>query len=140
MGPFTPEAYGGFKYVSSITDQFTRWTAVYLLENKGCAFGLFFLFVTSTVIPFGGRIICWRADKGGKYTSEALKQHCLETGITHEFAATNTPQQNSVSEPVGRALCSMVRCLLVDSELPPKLWGAHAHYGLPLQPYVTLRA
>ena len=27
MGPFTPEAHGGFKYVSKITDQFTRWIA-----------------------------------------------------------------------------------------------------------------
>ena len=27
MGPFTPDAHGGFKYVSKITDQFARWTA-----------------------------------------------------------------------------------------------------------------
>ena len=50
MGPFTPEACGGFKYVSKIVDQFTRWTAVYLLENKSCAFDSFRLFVTSTVL------------------------------------------------------------------------------------------
>ena len=73
MGPFTSEAYGGFKYVSKITDQFIRWTAVYLLENKSCAFDSFRLVVTSTVIPCGGQVICWRADKGGEYTSEAFK-------------------------------------------------------------------
>ena len=27
MGPSTPEAHGGFKYVIKITDQFKRWTA-----------------------------------------------------------------------------------------------------------------
>ena len=91
MGPFTPEAYGSFKYVSKITDQFTRWTAVYSLENKSSTFDSFCLFVTSTAIPCGGRVIPWRADKGGEYTSEAFKQNCLETGITQEFAATNTP-------------------------------------------------
>ena len=123
MGPFTPEAYGGFKYVSKITDQSTRWTAVYLLENKSYAFDSFRLFVSSTVIPCGSRVIRWRADKGGEYTSEEFKQYCLETGITQEFAATNTPQQNGVFEHVGRTLCSTVRCLLVDSELSPKLWG-----------------
>ena len=53
MGPFTLEAYGGFKYVSKITDQFTRWTAVYLPKNRSCAFDSFRLFVTSTVIPYG---------------------------------------------------------------------------------------
>ena len=123
MGPFPPEAYRGFKYVSKITDQFTRWTAVYLLESKSCAFDSFRLFVTSTVFPCGGRVILWRADKGGECTSEAFKQYCLKTGITQEFAATNTPQQNGVPERVGRTLCCIVRCFLVDSELPPKLWG-----------------
>ena len=86
MGPFTPEAYGGFKDVSKITDQFIGWTTVYLLKNKSCAFDSFSLFVTSTVISCGGRVVCCRADKGGKYTSEAFKQYCLETGITQEFA------------------------------------------------------
>ena len=41
----------------------------------------------------------------------------------HQFTTTNTPQQNGVPECVGRTLCSMVRCLLVDSGLPPKLCG-----------------
>ena len=121
IGPFTPEVDGGFKYFSKITDQFTRWTAVYLLENKSCAFDSFRLFVTSTVIPCGGRV-SWRDEKGGEYTSEAFKQYCLETGITQEFAAVNTPQQSCVSERVGRTFCSMVRCPLVDNGLPPKVW------------------
>ena len=123
MGPFTPEAYGGFKYVSKIIDQFIGWTAVYFLENKTCAFDFFRLFVTLIVMPCGGRVVCWRADKGGEYTSEALKQYCLETSIAQEFATTNTPQQNGVSERVGRAIWSMVHCLLVDGRLPPRLWG-----------------
>ena len=140
MGPFTPEAYGGFKYVSNMTDQFTRWTAVYLLENKSRAFNSFRLLITSTVIPCGGRFIRWRADKGGEYTSEAFKQYCWETGITQKFAATNTPQKNGMSERIGRTLCSMVRCLLVDRTPARVVGGAHAHCGLPLQPYATLRA
>ena len=34
MGHFTPVAIGDYKYVSNITDEYTRWTAVYLLTNK----------------------------------------------------------------------------------------------------------
>ena len=122
MGPFTPEAYGGFKYASTIIDQFTRWTVVYLLENKSFAFDSFRLSVASTVMPCSGRVIRWRADKGGEYASEAFKQYCLETGNTQEFTATNTPQPNGVSERVGWTLCSITHCLLADSGLPPKLW------------------
>ena len=121
MGPFTPEAYGDFKYVSKITNQFTRWTAIYLQENKSCAFDSFRLFVTSTAIPCCGRVNRWRDGKGGEYMSEAFKYICSETGITQAFAATNTPWQNGVSKRVGWTLCSMVCCILVDSELPPKL-------------------
>ena len=123
MGSLTPEAYECFRYVSKITDQFTWWTAVYLLDNKSCAFDSFRLFVTSTVIPCGGRVIFWCADKGGEYTSEGFKQYFLEMVITLEFAATNTPQQNGVSRRIGQTLCSIVRCLLVDSGLPLNLRG-----------------
>ena len=34
MGPFTPVVIGGYKYVSKITDECTKWTTVYLSPNK----------------------------------------------------------------------------------------------------------
>ena len=123
MGPFAPAAHGGYKYVSKITDHFSRWNAVYLLCSKDQALASLQAYVTSTVIPFSSRIVRFRADKGGEYTGKDFQAYCLETGIKQEFAATNTPQQIGVSERVGRTLCAMVRCLLVDSGLPPNLWG-----------------
>ena len=87
MGPFTPVAIGGYKYVSKITDEYTKWTTVYLLTNKKQALESLQLFVGltvipfggSTVLPFGGRIVRWRAGKGGEYTVEKFRQYCLET-------------------------------------------------------------
>ena len=115
MEPFTPVTIGGYKYVSKITDEYTKWTAVYLLTNKNQALKSLELFVGSMVIPFGGRIVRWRADKGGEYTGDEFRQYCLEKGIIQEFAATNTPQQSGVSDRVGRPLYAMVRCMLADS-------------------------
>ena len=103
MGPFEPAANGGYEYVRKITDPFTKWTAVHLLCTKGQALASLQLFVTSTVIPFGSRIVTWRADNGSEYTGEDFKAYCQETGITQQFAATNTPQQIGVLERVGRA-------------------------------------
>ena len=68
--PFTPVATGGYKYVSKITNEYTKWTAVYFLTNKNQACKSLLLFVGSTVIPFGGLIVRWRADKGDEYTGE----------------------------------------------------------------------
>ena len=123
MGPFTPVAIGGYKYVRKITDEYTEWTAVYLLTNKNQALKSLQLFVGSTVIPFGGRIVRWRADKGGEYTGEKFRQYYLETGIIQEFSVTNTPQQIGVSERVGKTLCAMIRCILADSDFPSSMWG-----------------
>ena len=91
MGPFKPAARGDYEYVSKVTDQFTKWTAVYLPCTKDQALTSLQLFVTSTAIPFGSRIVIWQADKNGEYTGEDFKSYCQETGITQQFAATNTP-------------------------------------------------
>ena len=123
MGHFKPSARGGYEYVSKITDQFTKWTAVYLLCTKNQALTSLQLFVTSTVTPFGSRVVTWRASKSGEDTSEDFEAYCQETGITQQFAATNTPQQIGVLERVGRTMCTMVRCMRVDSGLPPFRWG-----------------
>ena len=123
MGPFKPTARGGYEFVSEIADWFTKWTAVYFLCSKDQALPSLQLFVTSSVISLGNRIIRWRADKGGGFKGDKIKAYCLETGITQEFAALNTPQQIGVPERVRRTLCGMVRYVLVDSGLPPFLWG-----------------
>ena len=123
IGPFKPTAHVEYKFVSKITDQFTKWTAVYLLCSKDQARVSLQLFVTSTVIPLGKRIIRWRADKGGEFMGDEFKYYCLGTDITQQFAATNTPQQTGVSKRIRRTLCGMVRCMLGASELPPFLWG-----------------
>ena len=81
MGPFTPVAISEYTYVSKVTDEYTKWTAVYLLANKNEALQSLQLFVGSTAIPFGGRIVRWRADKGDEYTGEEFRRYYFETGI-----------------------------------------------------------
>ena len=87
-----PVARGGYKNVRKITDQFPKWTVVYLLCTKDQALASLQLFVITTVIPFGSRTVTWRANKGGEYTSIYFKAYSQETGITQQFGATYTPQ------------------------------------------------
>ena len=77
MGPFTLVTIGGYKYVSKITDECTKWTAVYVLISKNEALKSLQLFVGSMVILFGSRIVCWHADKDGEYTEEEVLQYFL---------------------------------------------------------------
>ena len=64
MGQFTPEALGGYEYVSKISDEHTKWTEIYFLESKDGALHAFQSFVQSMVIPCGVRVEKLRADKG----------------------------------------------------------------------------
>ena len=123
MGPFTPEAYGGFRHISKIPDYFIKSTTAYLFANKSLAFEKFGLFITFVVIHCRGRVICWHTDKREKQTDETFKKHYVDTGITREFIEINMPQQIGVSECIGQTLCIMIHCPLVGSGLPPEMWG-----------------
>ena len=79
---------------------------------------LLYVFVQYLVIPSGFHIERLMVDKGGKFISKELQGYCLQRGVSREYASTNTPQQISMSERVGRPLAAIVRCMLADSGLP----------------------
>ena len=133
IGPFKRTVCGGYELVCKITDQFTKWTAVYFLCSKDPALVSLQLFVTSTVTLLGKRIIKWRADKGGDFTGDEFKSYCLETVITQELAATKKPQQIDVSERVGQTLCVMVRSMLLTVDFLHSVGRAHDNVAIPVQ-------
>ncbi|CAM9730603.1 unnamed protein product, partial [Ascophyllum nodosum] len=75
MAQFTPEVLGGYKYVSKISDENTRWTEIYLLKSKDDALHVFQSFVLLMVIPSGVRVERLRADKGGKFIGNDFKDY-----------------------------------------------------------------
>ena len=123
MGPLTPEALGGYKYITKISDEYTKWTEPYLLKSKHDDLSSFQVFVQTVVIPSGFRVERLRVDKGGEFISKEFQDYCLQTGVSLEYASTNTPQQIGMSERVGRTLAAKVRCVLADIGLPNFMWG-----------------
>ena len=102
MGPFIPAAHGDQKYASKITDQFSRWTPVYLYCSKDQALALLQVYVTSMVTLLRSRTVRIRVDKGSEKNVKYFHACSLKTDIKQEFATSNTPQQTGVSERVGR--------------------------------------
>ena len=109
MGPLTPEALGGYTYITKISDEYTKWTEPYLLKSKHDALSSFQVLVQYVVIPSGFRVQRLRVDKGGEFISKEFQDYCLQTGVSLEYASTNTPQQIGMSERVGRTLAAIVR-------------------------------
>ena len=123
IGPVSPVAKGGYMYVSKFTDELTRYKAFYLIRSKTEAIDTLVRFVEDLAIPYGRRVVRLRSDGGGEYRAGYFQKYCKQTGIIQEFTATNTPQQNGISERDGRTIMEVTRCLLQGANLPGWLWG-----------------
>ena len=123
MGPLTSEALGGYKQITKISNAHTKWTETYLLKSKHDALTSFQVFVQSVAIPSGFRVERLRVDKGGEFVRKEFQGCCPQTGVSLEYASTNTSQQIGTSERFERILAAMVRCMLADSGLPKFLWA-----------------
>ena len=123
MGPFTPAAKGGYRFVSKFTDDYSRMKDIFLLKNKTEAAESRHQYNMTVAAPLGLRIENLRCDKGGEYTGQEFRTLCVGAGINIEYTATNTPQENGVSERDGQTLAKITRCLMKDGDFPPFMWG-----------------
>ena len=141
MGPFTPAAKGGYRFVSKFTNDYSRMKEIFLLKNKTEAAESLHQYNMTVAAPLGLRIENLRCDKGGEYTGQEFRTLCVGAGINIEYTATNTPQQNGVSERDGQTLAKITRCLMKDGDFPPFMWGElmfTASYLANRSPHSTL--
>lgn len=87
MKPFTPVAHEGYKYVSTISDQFSRMALVYLRLRRDQALAPLQASAILMLIPLSSRIVWFHADKGGEYAGKCFHAYCLETYIKRLFSA-----------------------------------------------------
>jgi len=71
----------------------------------------------------GQKVMVFRTDNGGEYTSSEFKAYLAKEGIRHELTVPKTPEQNGVSEKMNKTLVESVRSMLSDSRLPHRFWA-----------------
>ena len=52
-----------------------------------------------------------------------MESFCTRSGISQEFSAPITPQQNSVVEKKNRAIQEMAKAMLHNKDVARNLWG-----------------
>nr|GEW25179.1 hypothetical protein [Tanacetum cinerariifolium] len=92
-GPIRVESINGNRYVLVVVNDFSRYT--------------------------------WRVqtDNGTKFKNETLAKFFDEVGITQQFFAARTPQQNDVVERRNRTLVEAARTMFTFANLPLFLWA-----------------
>lgn len=122
-GPVTPAGLYGSKYFVTFIDDWSHFTAVYLMESKNEVLECFVAYEAMVTAKFERRISRLRSDNGGEYCGKRFKQFCRSKGIQQEFTVPYTPEQNGVSERMNRTLVEKARAMLQDSGISKVFWG-----------------
>lgn len=109
------------QYVLTLTDDFSRYTEIALLNTKSEAASRVAGFVRRLERQTNRKLQYFRSDGGSEYFG--LKRFFDENGITHEVSMPYTPQQNGRAERLNRTLVQRTRAILLKFALPDAFWG-----------------
>jgi hypothetical protein len=117
------ETFDKKRYFVTFIDDFSRYTAVYLIRNKDEVLAKFQEFVALVSNQTEKSIKILRSDGGGEYFSKGFDNYCKTSGILHQSSAPYTPEQNGVAERMNRTLVEMIRSMLHQQDTPLTFWG-----------------
>jgi hypothetical protein len=93
FGPTTYKSLGGNLYCLVIFDDYSCYTWILFLEDKGKTFDIFKKFATRAQNEFGSSMVKIRSDNGSEFRNTKVEEYYDGEGIKHEFSSTYTPQK-----------------------------------------------
>lgn len=123
-GPLQPSLSKSI-YILTFTDDYSRFTQVYFLQNKTAREILtcFQNFHTQVTTFHAKPILALHSDNGGEYVNKILQDFCTTHGIQTRTTASWTPQSNGVAERLNQTLGNYTRCMLFSARLPDHFWA-----------------
>ncbi|KAI3770291.1 hypothetical protein L6452_01418 [Arctium lappa] len=121
-GPMRTASINGKKYVLVMIDDYSRYTWLEFLLNKSDAPELIIAFIKRIQVRLQLPVRTIHSDNGTEFKNDTLKSYLTSVGISHNFSAAYTPQQNGIVERKNRTLVEAARTMLAYSDLPMYLW------------------
>ncbi|GJR67755.1 retrovirus-related pol polyprotein from transposon TNT 1-94 [Tanacetum coccineum] len=122
-GPMRVESINGKRYVLVVVDDYSRYTWVFFLHSKDEASEVIISFIKKTQVNLQLQVQRVRTDNGTEFKNKTLAKFFDEVGISQQFSAARTPQQNGVVERRNRTLVEAARTMLTFTNLPLFLWA-----------------
>lgn len=113
----------GKKYVLTFIDDYSKFSAVYLIKEKREVFEKFKQFIELCKTMFNRKPKIIHTDRGGEYMDTKFIKFLDQEGIQYQRTAPYSPQQNGVAERKNRTLIEMARCMILDAKFENKFWG-----------------
>nr|GFA37482.1 hypothetical protein [Tanacetum cinerariifolium]GFA74620.1 hypothetical protein [Tanacetum cinerariifolium] len=122
-GPMRLKSIKGKRYVLVVVDDYSRYAWVFFLHSKDEASDMIISFIKKTQVNLQLQVQCVRTDNGTELKNKTLAKFFYEVGISQQFSAARTPQQNGVVERRNRTLVEAARTMLTFANLPLFLWA-----------------
>ncbi|KAI3510741.1 hypothetical protein L1887_17875 [Cichorium endivia] len=121
--PSAVESIRKKKYILVIVDDYSRFTWVLFLRNKSDAAEEIINFIKKMEVMLNKKVRTVHSDNGSEFKNQNLDGFLKKKGISHNFSAPYTPQQNGVVERQNRSLCEAARTMLNFANLPMYFWA-----------------
>ncbi|KAJ9557092.1 hypothetical protein OSB04_011706 [Centaurea solstitialis] len=106
-----------------LVDEFSRFTWLEFLRAKSDAADRIIAFIKRIQVLLGRRVKTLRSDNGTEFSNAKLQSFLEDVGISHNFSAVRTPQQNGVVERKNRTLVEAARSMMAHSGVPQSFWA-----------------
>ncbi|KAD7477708.1 hypothetical protein E3N88_00844 [Mikania micrantha] len=123
FGPVNVMSIGKKSYCLVVTDDYSRFSWVFILAKKDETPEILKKFITLIENQRNLKVKVIRTDNGTKFRNQTLVDFCDEKGIARQYSAARTPQQNGVAERRNRTLIEAARTMLSESKLPIFFWA-----------------
>nr|GEW43582.1 hypothetical protein [Tanacetum cinerariifolium] len=123
FGPTFVKSLNKKSYCLVVTDDYSRFTWVFLLATKDETSPILKTFITGLENQLSFKVKIIRSDNGTEFKNNDLNQFCGMKGIKREFSVPRIPQQNGIAERKNRTLIEATRTMLADSLLPILFWA-----------------
>nr|GFB44362.1 putative ribonuclease H-like domain-containing protein [Tanacetum cinerariifolium] len=122
-GPMRIESIIVKRYVLVVVDDYSRYTWVFFLQSKDEASDVIISFIKKTQVNLQLQVQRVRTDNGTEFKNKTLAKFFDEVGITQQYSAARTPQQNGVVERRNQTLVKAARTMLTFTNIPLFLWA-----------------
>jgi transposase InsO family protein len=122
FGPIAYISIDGNKYGLIIIDDYSRFTWVFFLWDKGETQEVLKKFLRRAQNKFDAKFKKIRSDNDTEFKNTQVEGYLNKEGIKHEFSAPHTPQQNGVAERKNMTLIEMTRTMVYEYKTSDRFW------------------
>ncbi|CAI7869773.1 unnamed protein product [Closterium sp. NIES-53] len=138
---------GRERYFLLVVDDYTRYTTVFPLHNKGRVVDFLIPWIRAVRLQLHERfrtdhpVLRLHSDRGGEFSSDLLREFCCGEGILQLFTLPYSPMKNGISEHRIGLVMEVARTSMIHAAAPHFLWPFAIRYAvhqLNLWPRVSL--